>query len=140
MSIEKSPSARGLSPYEIVAPLGAGGIGEIYRAQSRRNQQPAHRNRLGIREKRPHIGLDLSWRREEGGTPRAAPRGGPVKVPTAFAAFPKERFGAPPRSVLAREFNLVRYTGMPRGGHFAALEQPTLFVEDVRTFFRTVRQ
>jgi len=33
----------------------------------------------------------------------------------------------------------VRYTKMPRGGHFACLEQPQLFVDDVRAFFRTLR-
>jgi len=36
-------------------------------------------------------------------------------------------------------YNLVRWTPMPRGGHFAALEQPELLVNDVREFFRTVR-
>ena len=36
-------------------------------------------------------------------------------------------------------YNIVRWTDMPRGGHFAALEQPDLLVDDVRSFFRTVR-
>jgi pimeloyl-ACP methyl ester carboxylesterase len=35
--------------------------------------------------------------------------------------------------------NLVRWTEMPRGGHFAALEEPDLLVNDVREFFRTMR-
>jgi pimeloyl-ACP methyl ester carboxylesterase len=35
--------------------------------------------------------------------------------------------------------NLVHFAEMPAGGHFAAWEQPELFVDDVRTFFRTVR-
>lgn len=53
-------------------------------------------------------------------------------VPTAFARFPRE---APtPRDWVARQANLVRYTEMPRGGHFAALEEPELFAEDVRAF------
>jgi pimeloyl-ACP methyl ester carboxylesterase len=63
-----------------------------------------------------------------------------MKVPTAFAAFPGELpFGSPPESILRREFNLVRYTKMPRGGHFACFEQPQLLVGDVREFFRQFR-
>jgi hypothetical protein len=34
---------------------------------------------------------------------------------------------------------VTHWTVMPRGGHFAAMEQPALFIEDVRKFFRTVR-
>ena len=45
----------------------------------------------------------------------------------------------PPRSVLERSFNLLHYTKMAKGGHFGCLEQPKLFVEDVRSFFRKVR-
>lgn len=63
---------------------------------------------------------------------------GYVPVPTGVAAFPNEIVPAAPRWVRAR-YNLVRWTDMPRGGHFAALEQPELFVEDVRAFFRTLR-
>jgi microsomal epoxide hydrolase len=56
---------------------------------------------------------------------------GRVTVPTGVAAFPREMIVlAPPRSAIERNFNLVHYTPMPRGGHFAALEQPGLFVED----------
>jgi len=65
---------------------------------------------------------------------------GKISVPTGFAAFPKEMVPlAAPRVMLEREFNLIHYTKMPRGGHFAAFEQPQLFVEDVRAFFRKVR-
>jgi microsomal epoxide hydrolase len=63
-----------------------------------------------------------------------------IEVPTGFAAFPKEMTAlAPPRSMLERDFNLIRYTKMPRGGHFACFEQPQFFAEDVRAFFRQVR-
>jgi pimeloyl-ACP methyl ester carboxylesterase len=63
-----------------------------------------------------------------------------INVPTGYAAFPREMTNlAPPRSALERSFNLVHYTKMPKGGHFAAFEQPTLFVADVREFFRKVR-
>ncbi len=69
----------------------------------------------------------------------AAPRGR-VNVPTGFAAFPKEMpVFLPPRRFLERDFNLIHYTQMPRGGHFACMEQPGLFVEDLRAFFRVVR-
>ncbi len=69
----------------------------------------------------------------------SGPRG-KINVPTGFAAFPKEMTSlAPPRSLLERDFNLIHYTKMPRGGHFACFEQPRLFVEDVRAFFRKVR-
>jgi epoxide hydrolase len=61
-----------------------------------------------------------------------------VSVPTGIACYPKEviRF---PRSWVERRYNVTHWADMPRGGHFAAMEQPELFVEDVRAFFRTVR-
>lgn len=61
-----------------------------------------------------------------------------VKVPTGVAVFPKEIYRAPRRFAEPR-FNLVHWSVQPRGGHFAAFEQPELFVEDVRAFFRKVR-
>jgi len=66
--------------------------------------------------------------------------GGPrrIEVPTACADFPKEIIWAP-RRWLERRYNITRWTVMPRGGHFAAFEQPALLVDDVRAFFRTVR-
>jgi pimeloyl-ACP methyl ester carboxylesterase len=65
-------------------------------------------------------------------------RSGRVEVPTAVAAFPKEPW-APPRKWAEPRFNIQRWTDMPRGGHFAAMEQPDLLLEDVRTFFRAIR-
>jgi len=63
-----------------------------------------------------------------------------IRVPTGFAAFPKEMpLFLPPRRFLEQDFNLIHYSEMPRGGHFGCLEQPQLFVEDVRAFFRKVR-
>ena len=65
---------------------------------------------------------------------------GRITVPVGFASFPAEMpLLNPPRSVLERTFNLVHYTKMPRGGHFACLEQPELLVDDLRAFFRKVR-
>jgi pimeloyl-ACP methyl ester carboxylesterase len=63
---------------------------------------------------------------------------GRVEVPTACAVFPKEINIAPRRWVEA-QYNVTRWTEMPRGGHFAAMEEPALLVEDVRAFFRTLR-
>jgi pimeloyl-ACP methyl ester carboxylesterase len=63
---------------------------------------------------------------------------GRVEVPTGVAVFPKEMLnGRPPRSWAARDYHLVHWSHMQRGGHFACLEQPELFVRDVRKFFRT---
>ena len=59
-------------------------------------------------------------------------------MPTACALFPKELILVP-RSWFERGHNLVRWTEMPRGGHFAAMEEPELLVEDIRAFFRTLR-
>jgi pimeloyl-ACP methyl ester carboxylesterase len=58
-------------------------------------------------------------------------------TPTAIAKFPFEPVGAtPPRSWVDRHYNVVRWTEMPGGGHFAALERPELLLEDVRAFGR----
>jgi len=58
-------------------------------------------------------------------------------VPAAVASFPKDL--APlPREWAEHMVDLKRFTVMPRGGHFAALEEPKLYVEDLRAFFREV--
>lgn len=69
---------------------------------------------------------------------RAKPPQGRVQVPTGCAVFPKEISIAPRRWVEA-QYNVTRWTEMPRGGHFAALEEPDLLVDDIRAFFRTLR-
>jgi pimeloyl-ACP methyl ester carboxylesterase len=61
-----------------------------------------------------------------------------VATPLGVAAFPRE-LPTPPRSWVERVFNVQRWTTMPRGGHFAALEQPELLVDDIRAFFRPLR-
>jgi len=82
-----------------------------------------------------------SWiyygRREEGGRP--LPKEGlPIKVPTAVALFPKEYLEWAPRSYVERIYNIQRWTEMPKGGHFAALEQPDLLVKDIRDFVKSL--
>jgi pimeloyl-ACP methyl ester carboxylesterase len=83
-----------------------------------------------------------SWiyygRREEGGR-IFSPEGERVEVPTAAALFPAEMLAWPPRSYVERMYNIARWTEMPRGGHFAALEEPELLINDVREFARTLR-
>jgi pimeloyl-ACP methyl ester carboxylesterase len=61
-----------------------------------------------------------------------------VEVPVGIAAFPKEII-RPPRRWAEPRYNLHRWTEMPRGGHFAAFEEPELLVGDVREFFRPLR-
>jgi pimeloyl-ACP methyl ester carboxylesterase len=61
-----------------------------------------------------------------------------IKVPVGFASFPKE-MGRCPRSWVEDRLNITQWTEMPRGGHFAAWEEPVLLVEDVREFFRPLR-
>ncbi len=61
-----------------------------------------------------------------------------IQAPTAVAAFPKEIL-RPPKEWAVRMYNLKRWTSMPQGGHFAALEEPELLVEDIRAFFRDLR-
>jgi pimeloyl-ACP methyl ester carboxylesterase len=61
-----------------------------------------------------------------------------VNVPTALALFPAD-IAQPPRSWAERTYNLTRYTRMPRGGHFAAHEEPELLANDLIEFFRAYR-
>lgn len=61
-----------------------------------------------------------------------------VNVPCAIARFPKES-PFPPREWIERGYNIQSWTEMPRGGHFAAAEEPELLAQDVRAFFRRFR-
>ena len=77
-------------------------------------------------------------RREEGG--RFFPKDfKKIEIPTAAAIFPAEMSEWPPKSYVDRMFNVTQWTEMPRGGHFAALEEPELLVNDLVKFSRTVR-
>jgi pimeloyl-ACP methyl ester carboxylesterase len=67
------------------------------------------------------------------------PAGGTIAVPTGYAQFPREIL-KPPRTAAARVFtDIRRWSIMPKGGHFAALEQPELLASEVRAFFRELR-
>jgi pimeloyl-ACP methyl ester carboxylesterase len=70
--------------------------------------------------------------------PWALQQGERIGVPSAMAVFPRE-ISRPPREWGERSYNVQRWTEMPRGGHFAALEEPELLAEDLRAFFRPLR-
>jgi microsomal epoxide hydrolase len=71
--------------------------------------------------------------------PWPIPEGATVDVPTGYVEFPKEIL-RPPRSMAERMYtDIRRWTVMPKGGHFAALEQPEALAEEIRAFFRLLR-
>jgi epoxide hydrolase len=78
----------------------------------------------------------LYWENRHAASEQGAPEF--VGVPTGIARYPKEPIRLP-RAWVERQYNVTHWADMPRGGHFAAIEQPALFVEDLRNFFRTVR-
>jgi pimeloyl-ACP methyl ester carboxylesterase len=61
-----------------------------------------------------------------------------VAVPSGFSLFPAD-IGRPPRAWLERTANVVRVTEPPRGGHFAPFEEPELYAQELREFFRPYR-
>jgi pimeloyl-ACP methyl ester carboxylesterase len=61
-----------------------------------------------------------------------------ILPPCGVVRLPRE-LPMPPRSWAERAFNIVHWTELPRGGHFAALEQPGPLAEDIRNFFRPPR-
>jgi pimeloyl-ACP methyl ester carboxylesterase len=72
--------------------------------------------------------------------PWPIPDGRTIDVPTGYAQFPAEIL-RPPRSLAERTYtDIRRWTAMPRGGHFAALEQPEALANEVREFFRPLRR
>jgi microsomal epoxide hydrolase len=72
--------------------------------------------------------------------PWPIPEGASVGVPTGYVQFPKEIL-RPPRSVAERVYtDIRRWTVMPKGGHFAALEQPEALAREIREFFRPLRE
>ena len=61
-----------------------------------------------------------------------------ITVPTAHARFPAE-IRPTPRAWAEQMYNIVRWTKLPKGGHFAAFEQPQPFLDDLRAFCRDFR-
>lgn len=67
-------------------------------------------------------------------SPHTVPENTRILVPTGVANFPYDLLSFPPREMAARAYNITHWTDMPRGGHFAAWEEPDLFLDDVRKF------
>jgi microsomal epoxide hydrolase len=71
--------------------------------------------------------------------PWPIPDGARIQVPMGYAEFPKEIL-RPPRSLAEKMYSDIRrWSKMPKGGHFAALEQPELLAQEIREFFRPLR-
>jgi len=85
------------------------------------------------------IGSSMRLYREAPRRPLWFGEGERVRVPCGVALFPAETPANPPRRWVERAYNVVRWTEMPRGGHFAAWEEPELLAEDIRAFFRGLR-
>ncbi|MDQ0474528.1 epoxide hydrolase family protein [Labrys wisconsinensis] len=66
------------------------------------------------------------------------PPGTRIRVPAGIAAFPDPVFLPTPRSLAAKTYDVVHWSDMASGGHFAALEQPELMLADLRTFIAGV--
>ena len=62
-----------------------------------------------------------------------------IDLPVGCSMFPKEIFRSSRRWAEKRFRNLVHWNQLDRGGHFAAFEQPEIFVQEVRTCFRHMR-
>jgi pimeloyl-ACP methyl ester carboxylesterase len=67
-------------------------------------------------------------------TPHTVPDGTRIEVPTGVANFPFDLLSFPPREMVERAYHVTHWTNMPRGGHFAAWEEPELFTADVQSF------
>ncbi|WP_312441504.1 epoxide hydrolase family protein [Lacrimispora sp.] len=63
---------------------------------------------------------------------------GRIEVPTGIALFPADIL-LPPKKWAEHNLNITRWTSMPRGGHFTAMEEPELLADDIRAFFRPFR-
>lgn len=92
------------------------------------------RGPAGTYENRHPIRPASGERDRQGGS--ATPRR--VEAPSACVSWPKD-VGFTPRTCNELQYNLKRWTIMPRGGHFGAFEEPQLYLDDVREFFRDVR-
>ena len=81
-----------------------------------------------------HSAARLYYEVQHGGSARPDS----LEVPVGVAAFPREVLRTP-RRWAETSFNIVRWTDMPRGGHFAAFEVPELLLGEIRAFFAPLR-
>jgi pimeloyl-ACP methyl ester carboxylesterase len=71
---------------------------------------------------------------------RSLPDGRTVTVPTAMTVYPDPRMRMAPRSWVEKGYNVTRWTEAPKGGHFAAMEAPAFFIDDLRGWLAQVRE
>ena len=64
---------------------------------------------------------------------------GKVNTPTGCAVFPKEFLSWPPKSYVERLYNVLHWSEMPSGGHFAAMEEPNLLLNDILSFTKKIK-
>ena len=86
------------------------------------------------------IGSSMRLYREASGHPLRLAAGERIRVPTGMALFPAETPANPPLEWVERGYDVTRWTAMPRGGHFAAWEEPDLLAAEIREFFRPLRR
>jgi pimeloyl-ACP methyl ester carboxylesterase len=80
----------------------------------------------------------LYWENTVAGTSFFAAKG--VKLPTACSVFPDEMYEAPKSWVEKAYPNLIHFNTLPKGGHFAAWEQPEFMTAEIRAAFEPLRQ
>ena len=80
----------------------------------------------------------LRMYRENAGEPLRLGEGERIRPPLCYASFPKEIVN-PPREWVERGFDVIRWTEMAEGGHFAALEQPAALARDIHESFTELR-
>ncbi|EHK54087.1 epoxide hydrolase family protein [Allomesorhizobium alhagi] len=80
----------------------------------------------------------LYWENTVAGTSFFAAKG--VKLPTACSVFPDEMYEAPQSWVEKAYPNLIHFNALPKGGHFAAWEQPEFMTAEIRRAFEPLRQ
>jgi pimeloyl-ACP methyl ester carboxylesterase len=117
-----------LKSYELKARVFDGAIEGLTRDDILDNITLAWLSRTGISSAR------LYW---ENKLPFFVPMG--VKVPIAISAFPDELYQAPKSWVERAYPNLIHYNRLPKGGHFAAWEQPDYLTQEIRAGFRSLR-
>ncbi len=86
------------------------------------------------------IGSSMRLYQEASRHPLRLVTGQRIRVPTGMALFPAETPANPPREWVERSYDVTRWTPMPRGGHFAAWEEPDLLAVEIREFFRPLRR
>lgn len=64
----------------------------------------------------------------------------PVTVPTGISQFPNDLLAFPRRFLAYKYRHILTYADMPRGGHFAALEEPQLLADEIRRFVLAVQE